>query len=93
MRRTPVETGIGPETAVVATSVPFTYRRSAVLSYVTARWIHCFGWIADGYWQDNDLVGNTKRFTYSSCNAARATARLQIYFAWTNTWNDNVAVW
>jgi hypothetical protein len=42
---------------------------------------------------DNDPISNKKRFSYNSCTAARAAARLQIYFAWTNTWNDNVAIW
>jgi Tfp pilus assembly protein PilX len=41
----------------------------------------------------SDTIRNMKRFIYNSCNAARAAARLQVYFAWTNTWNDNVAVW
>jgi hypothetical protein len=48
---------------------------------------------ADGNWIDNDYVGNTKRFVYNSCKAARAVERLAVYFAWPNTWLDDVPVW
>lgn len=42
---------------------------------------------------DNDLVNNTKRIQYDACKAARAAERLNVYFAWSNTWLDNAAVW
>jgi hypothetical protein len=42
---------------------------------------------------DNDLLSNTKRFRYNSCRAKRAAERLQMYFVWSNTWSDNVAIW
>jgi hypothetical protein len=44
---------------------------------------------------DNDVV-NTLNFVlvqYHSCKAGRAAERLKAYFAWPNTWLDNVAVW
>jgi hypothetical protein len=42
---------------------------------------------------DDDLLSNSKHFAYNSCKAARAAERLRIYFAWSNTWMDNVAMW
>ena len=47
----------------------------------------------DGTSSDNDVLGGSKRFIYNSCKAARAAERLSMYFAWSNTWLDNVAVW
>lgn len=47
----------------------------------------------DGTFSDNDVLSNTKRFRYNSCKAARAAGRLRMYFAWSNTWSDNVAMW
>jgi hypothetical protein len=47
----------------------------------------------DGTIIDNDVIGNTKRFQYNSCYANRAAERLKIYFGWSNTWLDNVAIW
>lgn len=56
-----------------------------------------------GYSVDNDsilpstapIIGPLifKRVQYSSCKAARAAKRLSMYFAWPNTWLDNVASW
>jgi hypothetical protein len=34
-----------------------------------------------------------KKVNYHSCNAIRAAESLKMYFAWSNTWLDNVAVW
>jgi hypothetical protein len=48
---------------------------------------------SDGMTTDNDFLNNTKRFRFNSCLAAAAAARLRVYFAWSNTWVDNVAVW
>jgi hypothetical protein len=42
---------------------------------------------------DNDTLRNTKRFRYNSCKIARATVGLKYYFAISNAWSDNVAVW
>jgi hypothetical protein len=42
---------------------------------------------------DNDALSNTKRFRYNSCKASRAAQRLKFYFAFSNAWSDNVAVW
>jgi hypothetical protein len=42
---------------------------------------------------DNDTIRQTKRFRYSSCKVSRASERLKYYFAFTNAWSDNVAVW
>jgi hypothetical protein len=47
----------------------------------------------DGMTTDNDFLNNSKRFRFNSCKAAAAAARLRVYFAWSNTWVDNVAVW
>lgn len=55
-----------------------------------------------GYAVDNDSIipatflgvsVQFKQVEYNSCNAARAAKRLSMYFAWPNTWMDNVAVW
>jgi Tfp pilus assembly protein PilX len=44
---------------------------------------------------DNDVIQTLagKLFQYNSCKAARAAERLTFYFAWPNTWLDNVAIW
>lgn len=54
-----------------------------------------------GHSADNDEINVTssllpifyKRFEYNSCKAARAAKELKVYFAWSNTWLDNVAIW
>jgi hypothetical protein len=48
---------------------------------------------AAGTTSDNDGVVNLTTFAYNSCKAARAAQRLKMYFAWSNTWLDNVAIW
>ena len=40
-----------------------------------------------------DTVSTTKRVRYSSCYVEDTADRLKIYFAMTNTWIDNVAIW
>ena len=40
-----------------------------------------------------DSIRNTKRVHYSSCKANRASERMRVYFAWPNSWVDNVATW
>ena len=47
----------------------------------------------NGVSADNDALSNSKRFRYNSCKAARASERIRVYFAWFNTWSDNVAIW
>lgn len=42
---------------------------------------------------DNDLNSNRNWFRYNSCDVERAAQRLDTYFALTNTWMDNIAVW
>lgn len=42
---------------------------------------------------DNDLNTNRVKFRYNSCWVAKAAQRLNMYFALTNTWMDNIAVW
>jgi hypothetical protein len=44
---------------------------------------------------DNDVVQTigAKMVVYNSCTVGRATERLKFYFAWPNTWLDNVAIW
>ena len=41
---------------------------------------------------DASLTAN-KPFRYNSCNVASAMGLLTTYYAWSNTWLDNVAVW
>lgn len=40
-----------------------------------------------------DSIRAYKQIQYSSCDAANAADRLRMYFAWPNTWVDNVADW
>lgn len=40
-----------------------------------------------------DTVSSTKRIRYNSCDVADTADKLKIYFAMTNTWIDNVAIW
>ncbi|HYC52377.1 MAG TPA: hypothetical protein VEB19_14795 [Gemmatimonadaceae bacterium] len=40
-----------------------------------------------------DIINNTKRIQFNSCNALSASSRLKTYFVWTNTWLDNVNAW
>lgn len=47
----------------------------------------------DGTSSDNDVISGTRKMQYDSCKAARAAERLRMYFAWSNTWLDNVAMW
>lgn len=42
---------------------------------------------------DNDVISNRNRFRYNSCRVANASQKLNVYFALTNTWMDNVAMW
>ena len=44
---------------------------------------------------DNDVISTlaAKRVVYNSCAAGRAAERLKVYYAWPNTWLDNVAIW
>jgi hypothetical protein len=42
---------------------------------------------------NNSSITNNKLFQYSSCNVATAVALLDTYYAWSNTWLDNVAIW
>lgn len=42
---------------------------------------------------DNSTLTNNKPFKYNSCNVTKAMALLDSYYAWSNTWLDNVAVW
>jgi hypothetical protein len=42
---------------------------------------------------DNDYILPPFTLAYNSCRAARAAQRLKLYFAWSNTWLDNVAIW
>jgi hypothetical protein len=48
---------------------------------------------ASGVTADNDQMANSKRFIYSSCHAENAADRLRVYFGWSNSWTDNVAIW
>jgi hypothetical protein len=48
---------------------------------------------APNTYQDNDIVYTAPFIAYNSCKAGRAAERLKLYFAWSNTWMDNVAVW
>jgi hypothetical protein len=50
---------------------------------------------APDYSADNDFIADlaSKHVQYNSCKAARAAERLKVYFAWPNTWLDNVAIW
>ena len=43
--------------------------------------------------EDNDILYMRPFISYNSCKAGRAAERLKLYFAWSNTWLDNVAVW
>lgn len=40
-----------------------------------------------------DTVNSTKRIRYNSCRVEDTADRLRMYFAMTNTWVDNVAIW
>lgn len=42
---------------------------------------------------DNDALTNRNRFQFNSCRVERAAHRVDRYFAFTNTWMDNVAIW
>ncbi len=42
---------------------------------------------------DDVTLTSTKSFRYNSCNVATAMSLLAKYFAWSNTWLDNVATW
>ena len=42
---------------------------------------------------DNDVISGRIRIDYHSCRVATAAERLKVYFAWTNTWIDNVPIW
>jgi hypothetical protein len=48
---------------------------------------------ANGTTADNDQVSQTRRFNYNSCYASNAASQLRVYFGWSNSWLDNVAVW
>jgi Tfp pilus assembly protein PilX len=48
---------------------------------------------ASGVTSDNDQMANSKRFYYNSCYASNAADKLKVYFGWSNSWTDNVAVW
>lgn len=42
---------------------------------------------------DNDLLSNRMQFLYNSCRVASAARKVDRYFALTNTWMDNLAIW
>lgn len=42
---------------------------------------------------DDATVTSTKSFRYNSCNVSAALGVMNRYFAWPNTWLDNVAIW
>lgn len=42
---------------------------------------------------DNDLISNRMKFYYNSCRVESAAKKVDRYFALTNTWMDNVAIW
>ncbi|MEK7402005.1 MAG: hypothetical protein AABZ80_06530 [Gemmatimonadota bacterium] len=42
---------------------------------------------------DDATIASSKSVRYNSCNVATALALLNNYFAWSNTWLDNVAIW
>jgi hypothetical protein len=48
---------------------------------------------ANGTTTDNDVINNTKRFYYDSCVASYAADKLRVYFGFSNSWTDNVAIW
>ena len=48
---------------------------------------------ASGVTADNDQMANSKRFVFNSCYATNAAAKLRVYFGWSNSWTDNVAIW
>ena len=48
---------------------------------------------ADNGSLDNDLLTNRNRFRYNSCQVESAAKKVNRYFALTNTWMDNVAIW
>ena len=48
---------------------------------------------ASGVTSDNDQMANSKRFHYNSCYVANAADKLKVYFGWSNSWTDNVAIW
>jgi hypothetical protein len=42
---------------------------------------------------DNDMISNRVQFRYNSCRVESAAKKVDRYFAFTNTWMDNVAIW
>lgn len=42
---------------------------------------------------DNDLLSNRVQFLYNSCRVESAAHKVDRYFAFTNTWMDNLAIW
>ena len=48
---------------------------------------------ADAGTLDNDEISGRIRIDYNSCRVASAAEKLKVYFAWTNTWIDNVPIW
>jgi Tfp pilus assembly protein PilX len=42
---------------------------------------------------DNDQLTNRNRFRFNSCQVESAAHKVDRYFALTNTWMDNVAIW
>lgn len=42
---------------------------------------------------DNDVISYRNKFYYNSCRVTNASQKLNVYFALTNTWMDNVAMW
>jgi hypothetical protein len=49
--------------------------------------------VADNGTADNDIVSNRVQFQYNSCRVESAAKKVDRYFAFTNTWMDNVAIW
>lgn len=48
---------------------------------------------ADAGSLDNDLLSNRHSFQYHSCRVESAAHKVDRYFALTNTWMDNLAIW
>jgi len=42
---------------------------------------------------DNDIISNRVQFRFNSCRVENAAKKVDRYFALTNTWMDNVAIW
>lgn len=42
---------------------------------------------------DNDILSNRIQFRYNSCRVENAARKVDRYFAFTNTWMDNLAIW